>query len=542
MDLDRQPQLSREKATVSKDQTHSEESLTTGAAKRTTKVELPPPSGPMKTRGQADYEADLQRRPFYHDGTNRKTWDQLGKVEKWSWERPHLVDQAPGPSVSVQRAAEAIRMAHEVDSRMPAYGPTTEHFSKASSAHEAAFHASMAAFEETGDREHAKRASYHLTTANLGSQESRTAEGHAEWASQTAESISLVAAGHPGFDHQRIAALACANALAARHVAGMVFPESSEERSGHLSEAEAFRARMNEHQRLEVIALENRDVFKGPGMAEVRVKDKDGLWGDMRVPARDVASAEAAVLAEMRRMVEAEETVLDLNSVELTVSIVIESGIPKEVAEALQQDLRAMNQPGGMLHGDAFRYEAFSKRLMSAEDGSPKAVAWAMDWYSELLKVRGMEALEQRIAREEEARRHALAQAERAAGRSGNPHYQAYLDTIEDPASIQDNVGFLVFMGQRNAEMDRLGKSLSAEDRKNFIRSYADRNLSERVKSERAVAQVEKDGSRYSNAEVATSEDLWREFYQTTGHTAFHRYTYEERLDILNRKFPEFNR
>lgn len=42
------------------------------------------------TPGRADYEADLARRPLYHDGTPRKTWDQLGDLERWSWERGAL--------------------------------------------------------------------------------------------------------------------------------------------------------------------------------------------------------------------------------------------------------------------------------------------------------------------------------------------------------------------------------------------------------------------------------------------------------------------
>ena len=38
--------------------------------------------------GQALYEADVARRPRYHDGAPRKRWHQLGEVEKWSWDRP----------------------------------------------------------------------------------------------------------------------------------------------------------------------------------------------------------------------------------------------------------------------------------------------------------------------------------------------------------------------------------------------------------------------------------------------------------------------
>ena len=33
------------------------------------------------------YEADVARRPKYHDGTPRKTWDQLDAVARWSWGR-----------------------------------------------------------------------------------------------------------------------------------------------------------------------------------------------------------------------------------------------------------------------------------------------------------------------------------------------------------------------------------------------------------------------------------------------------------------------
>jgi hypothetical protein len=38
-------------------------------------------------KGQAEYEADVARRPRYHDGTPRKSWPELGEVEKWSWGR-----------------------------------------------------------------------------------------------------------------------------------------------------------------------------------------------------------------------------------------------------------------------------------------------------------------------------------------------------------------------------------------------------------------------------------------------------------------------
>lgn len=40
-----------------------------------------------EAEGRRAYEADVQERPLYHDGTPRKSWDQLGDVERWSWAR-----------------------------------------------------------------------------------------------------------------------------------------------------------------------------------------------------------------------------------------------------------------------------------------------------------------------------------------------------------------------------------------------------------------------------------------------------------------------
>lgn len=41
----------------------------------------------MKTKGQIEYEADVKKRPNYHDGKPRKKWADLGEVEQWSWQR-----------------------------------------------------------------------------------------------------------------------------------------------------------------------------------------------------------------------------------------------------------------------------------------------------------------------------------------------------------------------------------------------------------------------------------------------------------------------
>jgi hypothetical protein len=46
-----------------------------------------PTAAAIEAEGRRAYEADVQRAPLYHDGTPRKTWEQLGDAERWSWAR-----------------------------------------------------------------------------------------------------------------------------------------------------------------------------------------------------------------------------------------------------------------------------------------------------------------------------------------------------------------------------------------------------------------------------------------------------------------------
>lgn len=41
----------------------------------------------VSSPGQRAYERDLARRPFYHDGTARPSWDMLSEIARWSWDR-----------------------------------------------------------------------------------------------------------------------------------------------------------------------------------------------------------------------------------------------------------------------------------------------------------------------------------------------------------------------------------------------------------------------------------------------------------------------
>ena len=63
------------------------------------------------TPGQRAYEQDVAARPFYEDGTRRKTWAQLGEVEHLSWER------SPTPRWFTQPAVPLTRNPINTDQR-----------------------------------------------------------------------------------------------------------------------------------------------------------------------------------------------------------------------------------------------------------------------------------------------------------------------------------------------------------------------------------------------------------------------------------------
>lgn len=41
----------------------------------------------MSDRGKTEYEADVAKRPTYHDGTPRKTWEQLLEIARSTWRK-----------------------------------------------------------------------------------------------------------------------------------------------------------------------------------------------------------------------------------------------------------------------------------------------------------------------------------------------------------------------------------------------------------------------------------------------------------------------
>ena len=74
-----------------------------------------------------------------------------------------------------------------------------------------------------------------------------------------------------------------------------------------------------------------------------------------------------------------------------------------------------------------------ARRLAAADHGREDAVAWALQWYESLLREeQDQQALKREAAQEEEDRLSRI-RHEISMGRSGNPRFQAFLDTLEDP-------------------------------------------------------------------------------------------------------------
>jgi len=52
--------------------------------------------------GRADYEDDVTLTPRYHDGSPRKTWEELSEIARWSWSRPRTIARVSGRSFKLE--------------------------------------------------------------------------------------------------------------------------------------------------------------------------------------------------------------------------------------------------------------------------------------------------------------------------------------------------------------------------------------------------------------------------------------------------------
>ncbi len=92
---------------------------------------------------------------------------------------------------------------------------------------------------------------------------------------------------------------------------------------------------------------------------------------------------------------------------------------------------------GAASGADAFRYQMFARRLSGAEAGVPDAVQWAWQWFRDLFEADLREEAI-RLQAEQEGlssaqRRREQARADIRRGYAGNPRFQAYLNTLQDP-------------------------------------------------------------------------------------------------------------
>lgn len=130
---------------------------------------------------------------------------------------------------------------------------------------------------------------------------------------------------------------------------------------------------------------------------------------------------------------------------------------------------------------DALRYQLIAQKVHRTADNT--ATLWessiAVDWLNCMLELEAIRAktntVVDHLPREEPF-------AAVRAGKVGNPKYQAFLDTLEEDQlqAITSNVDYFAWFSQRQASVPK-GEEFSRE----YLRRWADANLSERVKRER---------------------------------------------------------
>lgn len=167
--------------------------------------------------------------------------------------------------------------------------------------------------------------------------------------------------------------------------------------------------------------------------------------------------------------------------------------IPDCVAAVLFADLKSWASGTDITSDAAFRYQMFAQRITAAQYGRPDAVEWACNWYCTLvdeLRIQMQEDFAKRASRGADI---AASRALFNAGRIENPLYQAFLDTIEDPSTVQNNVAYMGWNSEQRREYEKSHPKRLRVDVPDyqptflqFVRHFAEAHLSDRVKAERA--------------------------------------------------------
>lgn len=130
--------------------------------------------------------------------------------------------------------------------------------------------------------------------------------------------------------------------------------------------------------------------------------------------------------------------------------------------------------------GDSLRYELVAKKIMRTADGT--ASQWemeiAIDWLNAMLEIEGVSAAEH--PQSPSGILDAFVAIRQ--GRSGNAHYQAFLDTLEQEEmdKITSNAPFLSWM-----HSIREVKPASVRFDSTYVRECSESNLSQRVLKQR---------------------------------------------------------
>lgn len=137
---------------------------------------------------------------------------------------------------------------------------------------------------------------------------------------------------------------------------------------------------------------------------------------------------------------------------------------------------------------EAFRYEMFARRLVAAEHGRPDAVEWANNWYRDVVEEESARAAELQAQLAISQERSTRLQQALKAGRSSNPHYQAFLDTVEYPEEILDNVPFFSWISALRVKLAQIPgiNTMSEQDKQaqwlKLIQDERNANLAPRLR------------------------------------------------------------
>lgn len=161
----------------------------------------------------------------------------------------------------------------------------------------------------------------------------------------------------------------------------------------------------------------------------------------------------------------------------------VAEGVKKEVLDKLFGVLKSWSDDM-----TAFRYESFARRLVAAEYGRPDAVEWAMNWHNNILAEERQNELDRQRAIDLREMELQVARARFRAGKCGNPHYQAFLDTLEHPELIENNAPYFAWISEITGRYENTPglADMSKEDKgellRRMIQEKRNANLADRLK------------------------------------------------------------